>query len=1002
MSTRELKRVIPRKYGVVAAFVIFMMAVGTAFAVHDDGIFQLDGNAFANDPGNPARTGDDWDEIDDGPTDPNNDDGATVSAFIVDPLDQVNDQIYTGGSTKDDLDTTGWRHTAGSVPDKDNIEHAFAAMYNNCDDGEDANSDPDQCLFFGLDRFARNGDAQVGFWFFKNDMTPNANGTFGSPHAVGDILVLSNFTNGGVVGTIKVYKWVGSGGDTNGTLQLLAAEGECATTVGNPLLHDSCGESNTTGKPSPWFYDAKSGPDNTFPQGSFYEGGINLSSLGLAGTCISSFIAETRSSQSVDAVLKDYAFGKFSVCDANIQIGSDGANRVGDTHTVTGHVNQVIGGVSQNAPAGTTITFSIVSGPGTLTPSSCTTIGTTGSCSVSLDSNDPGTTVVSASSTLSVAGTSFTVTTDGQGLNTGNLTKIWVNARISIDPDDVNRVGDFHTFQVTLEKNTGSGWVALDDEAVTVTLTGDADNVTDNCANGTGDAGDTPAEAAGICNVKFNSDTPGTVVGSASSAVTISTAEGNVSFTVSTGDANSPTGSATKRFVDARISIDPDAVNRVGDSHTFTVTVEANTGSGWAAVDVDAVTVNLAGDADNVVNTCTNGTGDVGDSEATGVCTVTFDSDTPGTVTGSASATVALTTDQGNINVAVSTTDANSPTGNAIKRFVDARISIDPDDTNSILEFHTFTVLVEVNTGSGWVAYDDDAVTVGLTGDADNVTDNCANGTGDAGDTPTETTGRCTVSFNSNTVGDVVGSASATVSITTTQGSINVPVSTGDANSPTGGATKSFVAGSVRWLKKDGDGNLLGGATFEVCRTHRLDSSNGTYTAEPVEPFCFTVLDNAAPDADNTAGELQVNNLILGKYTVKETIPPAGYHIGDNPGAGPFAFPDMTIANRDVTLATVFVNIKAFRIIVLTCDDITHELVVSSVDLNIGSDPAAVDSMNLLDLDAWNTAYNQDVTQAQLCGGNDQGTNPSLGGAASFGNLPDGTYDIRTVVPKAS
>ncbi|HET9346543.1 MAG TPA: SpaA isopeptide-forming pilin-related protein [Candidatus Limnocylindrales bacterium] len=997
MSKTEIRRAIPRRWAPLIAIAALLLVVGSALAVHDDGVFQLDGNAFASDPGTPPRTGDDWDEIDDGPLDPDGDDSAVVSTFITDPLSQTTDEIYTGGSTKDDLDTTGWRHTTGSVPDKDNIEHAFAAMYNNCADGADAGSDPDQCLFFGLDRFARNGDAQVGFWFFKNDMTPQANGTFGSAHAVGDILVLSNFTNGGVVGTIQVFKWVGTGGDTNGTLDLLAAEGDCATTLEDPALHDSCGESNTTAKPSPWFYDAKSGPDNTFPQGSFYEGGINLSTLGLAGTCISSFIAETRSSQSVDAVLKDYAFGQFSVCSANIQVGEDGANRVGDPHTVTGHVNTVLGGVPSNAPAGTTITFSIVSGPGTLTSTTCQTVGTTGSCSVTLNSNTPGTTVVSASSTVNVAGTNITVSTNGQGSNSGNLTKVWVDARISIDQDDVNRVGDPHTFSVLVEANTGSGWVAVNDEAVTVNLAGDADSVTDNCANGTGDNGDTPSEATGVCNVTFTSDTPGTVTGSATANVAVSTAEGTVNVPVSTGDANSPTGAAVKRFVDARISIDPDDVNQVGDFHTFTVLVEVNTGAGWVAYDDEAVTVNLAGDADNKTDNCANGTGDAGDTpaEATGECTVRFNSDTPGTVTGSATVTVAITTAQGNINVPASTGDANSTTGNAVKRFVDARISIDPDDTNSIGEYHTFTVLVEVNTGSGWTAFDDDAVTVNLTGDADNVTNNCTNGTGDAGDTPAEGTGLCTVTFNSDTVGDVVGSASAVVNITTAQGNINVPVSTDDANSPTGGATKSFVAGSIAWVKKDGNDQLLGGATFLVCRTDRLDSSDGTYDPEPdadpdtggVQPFCFVVLDNSAPDVDGEAGKLKVENLLLGKYNVTETIPPTGYHIQDPPGAGPFNFPPQTIATRDVSLATEFINIKAYRIIVLTCDDITDTLVVSTITLD-GAFGGTHDTIDFVPANLGALG----VTEGQLCG---------LPGA-TFGDLPDGTYDLHAVVPKAS
>ena len=34
-------------------------------------------------------------------------------------------------------------------------------------------------------------------------------------------------------------------------------------------------------------------------------------------------------------------------------------------------------------------------------------------------------------------------------------------------------------------------------------------------------------------------------------------------------------------------------------------------------------------------------------------------------------------------------------------------------------------------------------------------------------------------------------------------------------------------------------------------------------------------------DNDPDAGELKVSDLVLGKYTVEETIPPAGYHIQD-------------------------------------------------------------------------------------------------------------------------
>ena len=78
--------------------------------------------------------------------------------------------------------------------------------------------------------------------------------------------------------------------------------------------------------------------------------------------------------------------------DANIQISPlTDTNAVGDPHVFTGHVNINTGtGGFVNAPAGTTINFNIVSGPGTLTPASCTTIGTTGSCTVTLNSADGG------------------------------------------------------------------------------------------------------------------------------------------------------------------------------------------------------------------------------------------------------------------------------------------------------------------------------------------------------------------------------------------------------------------------------------------------------------------------------------------------------------------------------------------------------------------------------------------------------------------------------------
>ena len=50
------------------------------------------------------------------------------------------------------------------------------------------------------------------------------------------------------------------------------------------------------------------------PEGEFYEGGINLSQLGLGGECFSSVASETRSSTSTTATLKDFILSNFGDC----------------------------------------------------------------------------------------------------------------------------------------------------------------------------------------------------------------------------------------------------------------------------------------------------------------------------------------------------------------------------------------------------------------------------------------------------------------------------------------------------------------------------------------------------------------------------------------------------------------------------------------------------------------------------------------------------------------
>jgi len=298
MASRSMSAIAALVMGVATLFLVQT----PAHAVDQDGIFELDANAV--DDGSVA--GDDWDVVNLG----GGGDSVASTGVLSDPAPVT---IFTGGGSKDYADIGSWRHKNGSVPDKDNITNAYAAAYN---------VDGDLVVYFGADRFANDGDAQLGFWFFQQNVTVNPNGSFNGAHVVGDVLVLANFEQGGGVPTIQILRWVGTGGDQHaGTLQLLetATGAECGTIVG---AHDVCAITNRLPTGAPWPYTPKQGPAGTFPVVSFFEGGVNITQIfeHFRGTapCFASFLAETRSSTSVAAVLKDFVLGAFPVCKIRI------------------------------------------------------------------------------------------------------------------------------------------------------------------------------------------------------------------------------------------------------------------------------------------------------------------------------------------------------------------------------------------------------------------------------------------------------------------------------------------------------------------------------------------------------------------------------------------------------------------------------------------------------------------------------------------------------------
>jgi hypothetical protein len=278
------------------ALAVLVMFVPGSHAVSTSTPFELDGNVVT-DHGSPGLP-DDWDRVF------ANSGGGWFARTFVDAGAEAaaNDKTYfTGGGSKDGSDIPSWRWDAGGAPDKDEITDAMAATYVDSSDGH-------TILYFGADRFAQNGDSNLGFWFTQNPLGLNDDGTFSGTHTNGDMFVLSAFGNGGSQPTIAVYQW------NNGSLDKLSSGTPCVSS-GIACAFVNTGSSAI---PVPWPYTPKAGSAGAVPQNGFFEGGIDLDSLFSANDasvpCFASFLAETRSSDSLSATLKDLALGNINSC----------------------------------------------------------------------------------------------------------------------------------------------------------------------------------------------------------------------------------------------------------------------------------------------------------------------------------------------------------------------------------------------------------------------------------------------------------------------------------------------------------------------------------------------------------------------------------------------------------------------------------------------------------------------------------------------------------------
>jgi hypothetical protein len=259
----------------------------------------------------------------------------------------------TGSKDTLGIGNGGWQcNKDNNVNSKIDIMNAYTASY-----FTGANQTGDHNIYFGMEKNKDNGVNDVGVWLLQgtascNKTTGGSGQNFIGQHQNKDVLVVSEFSNGGGVSNIKAYEWAaaatgalsGDGGciDSNDNpdpknggcngLPIATSNADCKTTGGNDSL---CATTNahctdTTlacGKPwnstlaTPWLTsDATLGVGkDQIVSPDFFEGGIDLTKVfGTAGqaapSCFNTVVPDTRSSATITATLFDFVAAQLGEC----------------------------------------------------------------------------------------------------------------------------------------------------------------------------------------------------------------------------------------------------------------------------------------------------------------------------------------------------------------------------------------------------------------------------------------------------------------------------------------------------------------------------------------------------------------------------------------------------------------------------------------------------------------------------------------------------------------
>lgn len=315
-----------------ASLVAAGLGGGAAYGVHDE-TFELDGNVDDAFPvGGPEI---DWDNdiVGVGATGfsapqaslPSGYFAATAGPDFSTATKRGTEVAVTGDdstfttNSKDILDINAqWRCVhANNVTDKGDLTNTYAVAYTNASN--------ELIFYFGAEKNDASGTNDIGVWFLQDPTvdcsdTAGGNGTaFTGSHQTDDVLIVSEFTNGGVNATITAYKWDPSDPAAVNNLVQLGSSGRCDQ-IDNPNLNLDdrlCAITNTGGQVNPAWktWDKDTGSLDFVDTQQFYEGAINVTGFFGADTpCVSTLLTDTRSAVSTTATLYDFARRPFNVC----------------------------------------------------------------------------------------------------------------------------------------------------------------------------------------------------------------------------------------------------------------------------------------------------------------------------------------------------------------------------------------------------------------------------------------------------------------------------------------------------------------------------------------------------------------------------------------------------------------------------------------------------------------------------------------------------------------